>query len=118
MKERDKFFEWYNKYLKSDKWKEKKKGFLKFLEVRDYEIACVRCGNPNKLEFHHIHYDTVGDETINDVLLLCHDCHKYWHKLEKKFTPDQKFNREDMLFGFINGGKWFKKVVKYKKVGI
>ena len=113
---KDEWFKWYDEYLKSDKWKEKKKSFLKFLETRGYEIACVRCGRKDKLAFHHIHYDNVGDETINDVLLLCYGCHNYWHKLERKFTPDQKFNKDEELAKFVYEHKWAKKSIKYKKI--
>jgi 5-methylcytosine-specific restriction endonuclease McrA len=37
---------------------------------------CVRCGSPRRLELHHKHYDTLGVESLRDVVILCHRCHQ------------------------------------------
>ena len=38
--------------------------------------VCWRNGNDYKLELHHRHYDTFGEETIKDVIMLCVSCHE------------------------------------------
>ncbi len=37
----------------------------------------------NKIHIHHKHYDTMLNESRNDVMLLCDSCHKFFHMLEK-----------------------------------
>ena len=35
--------------------------------------------HPGPFELHHLHYDTVGFETLEDVELLCQSCHRTEH---------------------------------------
>lgn len=37
--------------------------------------VCWRSGEHYKMELHHRHYDTWGDEDLGDVILLCVSCH-------------------------------------------
>ena len=38
--------------------------------------ACEGCGDGRvRLEMHHLHYDTVGIETPDDLEALCRSCH-------------------------------------------
>lgn len=51
-----------------------------------YERAggvCESCGcRPigQRHDFHHLHYETVGEETPADLQLLCRDCHDVAHR--------------------------------------
>ena len=63
------------KYLKSDKWKNKKKQRLIIAEYR-----CEKCSNQNNLSCHHVTYIRLGDENINDLRILCQDCHDKLHE--------------------------------------
>lgn len=38
--------------------------------------VCWRSGKQYKLELHHRHYDTWGEEGFDDVILLCVSCHE------------------------------------------
>ena len=38
--------------------------------------VCWRNGNDYTLELHHRHYETFGDETVSDVIMLCTSCHE------------------------------------------
>ena len=60
----------YYEYLNSDEWKEKR---LEFLEDADY--VCEECGGKAN-QVHHLSYDNFGDETDDDVEVLCYGCHK------------------------------------------
>lgn len=49
---------------------------------RKYNRHCSQCGKALQLRDCHVHhktYDRVGHENDNDLLLLCHDCHKTIH---------------------------------------
>ena len=37
--------------------------------------VCWRSGEHYKMELHHRHYDTWGNENLEDVILLCVSCH-------------------------------------------
>ena len=64
----------YHTYIKSDEWKEKRK---KTLERDDYQ--CQRCGTGMNLVVHHITYDRLGKEDLDDLITLCKKCHEEIH---------------------------------------
>ena len=67
-------FENYKEYLDSILWKEKSE-WIK-------EVAgnkCQKCGNKFNLQVHHIDYTNVGNEGMDDVIVLCKECHKKEH---------------------------------------
>lgn len=61
------------KYLASSKWKNKRKKKLKIIS------SCEHCNDSERLEIHHKHYRSVGNEDMDDLMVLCHDCHKKEH---------------------------------------
>lgn len=62
----------YKTHIKSEKWRE----FCKAARVAA-GLKCQRCGAKNKLlEVHHLHYSTLGHESLADVEVLCKDCHR------------------------------------------
>lgn len=66
-------FNSYEEYLDSDWWKEKKTLILQ--ETKKCEI----CGKEHQLYVHHLHYDTLGNETRKDLMVVCYDCHQKIH---------------------------------------
>jgi len=44
-------------------------------------FRCERCGVPWGLEVHHLTYDNLGDESLEDLICLCRDCHRQLHGL-------------------------------------
>lgn len=68
----------YSEYLKSEEWQRKRKLRLK---VAGY--CCEQCGIAAPLDIHHVTYENVGRETIDDLIALCRDCHD-----EKHTHPD------------------------------
>lgn len=63
----------YDKYMESPEWEAKKK--QKF-EEQDY--ICEECGKPAKTA-HHLHYRTLGHESMKDLQALCWPCHNAKH---------------------------------------
>jgi len=48
---------------------------------RRADCTCEDCANPVvRLTFHHLHYRTLGEESPDDLALLCWDCHKQRHR--------------------------------------
>lgn len=67
----------YEKHLNSPKWKKFRSSILK-----SYDNICQKCKNKFNakiLHVHHLHYNTLGDEKPEDVLLVCKPCHEEIH---------------------------------------
>ncbi|MFA5014813.1 MAG: HNH endonuclease signature motif containing protein [Actinomycetota bacterium] len=75
-------FKSYEEYLKSDIWKTNRDRFLNTIENK----CCVVCLSTIKINVHHRTYKNLGDEKINDLVILCQSCHRKFHakKIKKK----------------------------------
>jgi 5-methylcytosine-specific restriction endonuclease McrA len=71
----------YKDYLQSEHWKDVRKRFWK---SKLHNGTCYTCGSHRDLQVHHKTYKHIGNEKLNDFVLLCGDCHKETHKIEKK----------------------------------
>lgn len=64
----------YRKYLKSPEWRETRR---RKANLENYR--CQRCGarNEHHLNIHHLNYDRLGCENLDDDLeCLCERCHR------------------------------------------
>lgn len=78
----------YTEYLKSDKWKQIAK---QRMSIDKYECQmCKSIGTANNpLEVHHLSYTHLYHEETRiyeDLLTLCHCCHKSIHKAMERVT--------------------------------
>lgn len=78
----------YEEYLQSPKWKAIAK---KRFEIDNY--TCQMCGSRgtpnNPLEVHHLSYRHIGNEQdriYEDLVTLCHTCHKAIHNVMCRIT--------------------------------
>lgn len=69
----------YNEYLRSSHWAGLKVRF----RASDQLQACV-CGEEEGLQLHHKTYERVGNELLDDLVLLCRGCHEAVHTLERQ----------------------------------
>lgn len=60
----------YKAHLRSRKWRE-----IRQAKLQSAGHKCEWCGETGKLEVHHKHYNTLGNESSNDLLTLCQSCH-------------------------------------------
>lgn len=73
--------DWYvKKYLKSPHWIEFAKVVRQF-----WDDKCCLCNKPAR-DVHHRTYKRLGEELLQDVVLLCRDCHNKHHS---KLGEDQ-----------------------------
>lgn len=70
-------FDSYSDFLNSIFWKEKREWIIKCKGSK-----CERCNSIKNLVVHHIHYETLGNESSKDVLVLCKECHNKEHLKE------------------------------------
>lgn len=81
----------YRQYLTSDAWKKKR---LEALER--YGCICSRCGE-HGTDVHHRTYARIGNETVNDLEVLCRDCHKAHHSAERSSRARERKARVKVL---------------------
>lgn len=73
--------EWYSAYLKTDHWKDFKQRWRASQKRR-----CMICSNPH-YELHHITYERIGQELLEDVVPLCRAHHARAHRREREGVP-------------------------------
>lgn len=68
----------YKKYLKSDHWVKTRRQRKRLDNNR-----CYLCGCPKYLNVHHLKYDNLGDENVEeDLVTLCRKCHLMLHRIK------------------------------------
>lgn len=72
----------YERYLQSEEWEQLRREVFQ----RD-KYRCRRCGDRNQLHCHHLHYETLYEEELEDLVTMCKDCHKEVHKFPE-LHPD------------------------------
>jgi len=82
----------YNDYLQSDEWKAR----------RDYRLKkdgfrCAICGTGKNLQVHHITYERIQNELIDDLVTLCESCHNGVHSSDVVLEKRNKEHRKDLL---------------------
>lgn len=67
-------------FYSSTEWQELRQGALS----RSGE--CERCGSKDELTVHHRNYERFGgNETLDDLEVLCWECHRNTHETEEKY---------------------------------
>ena len=67
----------YQEYLRSPQWKR-----LRRETVDAYGGRCIKCRWGDNLDVHHIKYpDRWENDSMNNLTVLCHDCHQKEHRL-------------------------------------
>ena len=69
----------YSGYIQSSHWK----------DIRRQRLAmdgfqCSMCGTAKNLEVHHLTYERLGHEDLDDLVSLCKRCHAIVHEKDKK----------------------------------
>ena len=86
----------YPAYISSDKWKK-----LAWQRKAIDNSLCQYCrlpvisapGHHNSSNCHHLHYRTLGNESVRDDLVtLCKSCHTTLHALHSVYEMEQEIN--------------------------
>jgi len=67
----------YNAYMNSNEWRKKRQ---ERLTLDGYQ--CQMCGSKDHLEVHHVSYERLGKETMDDLITLCFTCHNKIHSAQ------------------------------------
>ena len=68
------FWDWYDDYLRSDAWQEKRRAVLKRANG-----ICEGCGKALARHVHHLTYAHAGHELLFEMVALCEACHRICH---------------------------------------
>lgn len=69
------WWEWYDEYTKTEEW-----ALLRQQVKLRCDNICEKCGVAKVEVIHHISYERVGNENLEDLLGLCDICHQNEHK--------------------------------------
>jgi len=65
----------YAEYIESSEWKAR---MIQYKAAAGWK--CIQCESTTNLTGHHLTYINLGNEPINDIEILCWDCHKGRHQ--------------------------------------
>jgi 5-methylcytosine-specific restriction endonuclease McrA len=85
--------EYESKYLWSPHWRAFRKLALDEQRQRLGLNICDYCENTSELQVHHLTYERLGSERLEDVSIVCKDCHDQFHGRNDK-GPKTKYWRE------------------------
>lgn len=71
----------YKEYLQTEEWQS-----IRIKALKRFGFKCHVCNSTKKLNVHHKTYENRGNENLNDLIVLCEDCHAKYH---------DKFNGEN-----------------------
>jgi len=72
----------YDKYLATPHWQEFRKRVFAQQRERLGRNCCERCpksAEETKLHVHHLTYERLGNENLEDVQIICGECHDKEH---------------------------------------
>lgn len=83
----------YSEYIQSETWQKKR---LQRIELDNFQ--CRMCGSAVNLQVHHISYEHLGHEPMDDLVTLCYCCHKTVHKWDLTlYKRNQEANWYDAI---------------------
>ena len=69
----------YETWMYSKEWRQKRNRKLK-----EAGYKCEICGTAKNLQVHHITYENLGYEPMDDLLVVCKKCHEKLHETDLK----------------------------------
>lgn len=77
----------YKRYLRTRHWQQLRQEVLRRAGGR-----CEKCGyqpwKPNGLQVHHLTYSNVGNEKLDDLIVVCPRCHMELHGITGRRKPE------------------------------
>lgn len=77
----------YKDYLASERWTSMRKRWYASPQYKGAVCSTVDCDTKHGLALHHMTYERLGKEDVADLVLVCADCHKTIHMIEKTGVP-------------------------------
>ncbi len=74
----------YADYLASPHWLDVKERWKASNLFKGWACHSFGCASKGYLSLHHWTYERFGNEQLTDLILVCEDCHRHIHSLERK----------------------------------
>jgi hypothetical protein len=74
----------YTEYLASAHWADVRMRWKASNMFRGWVCSSYGCDSKEGLSLHHWTYVRLGREQLSDLILVCRDCHKRIHQLERR----------------------------------
>lgn len=83
----------YADYLATAHWLDVKARWKASSLFRGWVCSSNGCDSRKGLSLHHWTYERVGNEELTDLVLVCEDCHKRIHHIERRGTDLREATR-------------------------
>ena len=94
----------YRAYIRSSKWQEIRQRALNRAGNR-----CEKCQAVGRLDVHHLTYDRLGSELLEDLLVVCEACHKVEDSLREGRTATKQYYKGFYTFAEKKwGDDWYR----------
>ncbi len=106
----------YSEYIQTTIWRRKSKKWI------DETEECEKCGKPNKntitghFTCHHKSYENIGNETREDITVLCWWCHQCIHKKWVGLHPRHNRNRAAWMAKQEKASEIVKKDIRWLEI--
>jgi hypothetical protein len=75
----------YTEYINSEAWAQ-----VRWRKLKEVGYKCEECNRKWELDVHHLTYERLGSEKMNDLIVLCKRCHGDLHYYEHRIPADEK----------------------------
>ena len=97
-------------FIKSKHWNRLKRLYLKnhrkeYKEKNGYKISCEYCNKEHlraDVQLHHLSYKNVGNENLEELVLICFKCHLKAHGKEEITKQEYESNKNFKKGNLIN----------------
>lgn len=100
----------YHEYLQSPAWRDKRLAALKRAKFK-----CECCGGTERLQVHHLTYDRVFHEDVNDLVVLCAEHHDMAEKLSREGLIRKDGNTANLAKQTMKALSYDRPVLAFKK---
>jgi hypothetical protein len=77
----------YKDYISGSTWAYKRQAIRNVHSALGTDY-CAACHTDQNLDVHHLTYERLGKEHVDDVCLLCRPCHEVLHAIQKGWEWD------------------------------
>lgn len=88
----------YARYIRSAEWDNKRNKRL-----AEDRWTCTRCPSHERLQVHHLTYDRLGHEDLDDLVTLCDACHAKEHGRDPDIPPEMPDSYYRARFHALHG---------------
>lgn len=85
----------YKNYIRSSAWLVKRSELIQHYLSKGWEIRCISCCSNESIQVHHLTYERLYAESVDDLVFLCIACHEEITAMnrEEKFEYNERYRQ-------------------------